>query len=367
MKRTIYIVTLLATALFGMAEETQERRKLPKVLAWAKAYMDSSTIKGIDRNYIEVPKKEWTVELLTTLNHASMSMDTQWEEEELNGEFEIRTHNELATAVGAAISYRSYTLSYAKMLTGSGSSFSLGTTSSNYAIHLSTKSYSSDRPEVMFKGTVNGEYFNEREKEQIGDPIRVRTLFIDGYYLFNGKHFSYLAAYTPSLIQRKSAGSVMVGAMYYHASIKYDSDNALEMTTLMQGTGKMKTTQVSVGAGYSYNWVPARGWLVNVTAMPMLTLYNRTKMYNYGLEYIGDDISEEDWDNFDSFRLRENGIYKTPNRVKLNFDARLSLVYNWNNTFLRAEGQYNRFSMGGDNSSGHLTDWTAYASVGIRF
>ena len=55
------------------------------------------------------------------------------------------------------------------------------------------------------------------------------------------------------------------------------------------------------------------------------------------------------------------------NKVKLNFDARLSVVYNFDRWYVRVYGHYNQFSYGSDLVSGRVTDWTANASLGFRF
>ena len=55
------------------------------------------------------------------------------------------------------------------------------------------------------------------------------------------------------------------------------------------------------------------------------------------------------------------------NKVKLNFDARLSVVYNFDRWYRRVYGQYNQFRYGNDFVSGRVTDWTANASLGFRF
>ena len=58
---------------------------------------------------------------------------------------------------------------------------------------------------------------------------------------------------------------------------------------------------------------------------------------------------------------------KSPNKVKLNIDARLSVVYNFDRWYVRVYGHYNQFSFGSDLVSGRVTDWTANASLGFRF
>jgi hypothetical protein len=55
------------------------------------------------------------------------------------------------------------------------------------------------------------------------------------------------------------------------------------------------------------------------------------------------------------------------NKVKLNFDARLSVVYNFDRWYVRVYGHYNQFRYGDDFVSGRVTDWTANASLGFRF
>jgi hypothetical protein len=53
--------------------------------------------------------------------------------------------------------------------------------------------------------------------------------------------------------------------------------------------------------------------------------------------------------------------------VGWNFDARLSVVYNWKRTYLRVYGHYNRFHYDNDESAGRLVEWHVYASLGYRF
>ena len=55
------------------------------------------------------------------------------------------------------------------------------------------------------------------------------------------------------------------------------------------------------------------------------------------------------------------------NKVKLNFDARLSVVYNFDRLYMRVYGHYNQFRYGSDCVSGRITDWTVNASLGFRF
>ena len=375
----LYVVILLTISLSASAEEKNSSFPV-KAWSWLKNYMYESTVKGINQDYIEVPKKEWTAELTTTINHSPLKLETEWNYDKINGTFTSHSDNGLTTAVGVAIAYRSYGIGFSKIVNGTGSNFSIGFSGSKYAINASIKSYESDSPEIKFDGTAWGEPIHSREKAKIDDPIKVRTFFIDGYYFFNGSKFSYLSAYSPSLIQRRSAGSLFVGAMYSHARVNFGSENDADMIIAMQGIERVKSNQWSMGAGYAYNWVPAKNLTVNCTVMPMLTLYNRNTVYRYDIkEIINEDFNrlddEEYWiddetsDESTGDLLKKYPLNKekTPNRVRLNFDARVSLIYHWTNMFVRAYGQFNRFSFGGEDVKGRLIDWTIYASVGTRF
>ena len=99
----------------------------------------------------------------------------------------------------------------------------------------------------------------------------------------------------------------MAGLMYNYTHIDYSSDQNGDLIYMMDGLGRVKLWQGSAGVGYAYNWVPARGLLVNIMAMPMLTFVNKLKAYVYATnveELMEDptfwdpDISNEDWDEW---------------------------------------------------------------------
>ena len=69
---------------------------------------------------------------------------------------------------------------------------------------------------------------------------------------------SYAAAYDQSVVQKRSAGSLMAGAMYYHSTVAYDEGRDAEFIMYMNDIGRMKQYQLSLGGGYAYNLCPAR-------------------------------------------------------------------------------------------------------------
>lgn len=367
---TMALVPLMASA--QGEEKKSDQNFVVKGLMWVKTLIDSMAVANVDRSYIEQPKKPWAVEARSSISHSSLEMEADWSfENVIDGRITAKTDNNYPASLGVWAGYRGYGFGFSKQLSGDGSTFSLGAMGGSFGINMRINSYRSSKPYVTYSFASGGEVDADAGDVPLDDPIRIRSFFLDGYYMFNGRHFSYAAAYDQSLIQRRSAGSFMAGLMYYHSSVAFDDDSSWPMVLLMKTIGKLKFTQANVGAGYAYNWVPARGWLVSAQVMPMITFYNKTKVCYYdiqddkGKSIFSIDSDEIDYDGH--YHVVEVNDEATGNRVSWNFDARLSLVYNWSNCYLRVYGHYNRFRYKNDDGIGWLQDWTGYASLGIRF
>ena len=91
------------------------------------------------------------------------------------------------------------------------------------------------------------------------------------YYAINHKKFSYPAAFSYSYIQKRSAGSLLVGG-YINVNITAIGDS-------LSGTELVRTTNASLGfgVGYAYNLVLPHNWLIHVSALPYLVLYGATQ------------------------------------------------------------------------------------------
>ncbi len=142
----------------------------------------------------------------------------------------------------------------------------------------------------------------------------------------------------------------------------------------MGDIGAIKSDQISAGVGYIYNWVPAKGLLVSAMAIPMLTFYNHHKMWRYDSN-LKDLVDQGGWyESFDmpeeDYRIREaekDHIVSKNSIIKLSYDARLSVTYEWNSRlFINAYGQFNSFGFNLDQISGRLNDWYINASLGVR-
>ena len=348
-----------------------------KTLKKVGALLDTLSVKGVDRNYIDAPKEPWQIIVKGNINQSDLKMRATGDIDIVSYKAEPRLKTEPSKYIGLWAGYRGYGLGYTINTGGDkGSYFTVGATGGSYGVNVRVHSFENNRPSFSFStdfdDLINEDIDLEEEEVELEDPIRVHTVIADAYYLFNGKRFSYAAAYDQSVIQKKSAGSIMAGAMFYYGKIDYATKNNAELIYLMRGLGKVKLWQGSVGAGYAYNWVPVKGLLVNAMAMPMLTLVNRIKVYAFktNVEDVMNQYEDDEYPS-DEELLAQYVITpltrKTYNSgIAVNFDARISVTYNFGRYFVNAYGQFNNFRYTHEDNRGRLNDWFVNAAFGVR-
>ena len=341
--------------------------------------IDTMAVKGLDRNYIDAPEKPWQLIAKGNVNQTIVSMNADGNI--LGVDYSARPYlkTQPSQYVGFWAGYRGYGIGYTVNVGGDkGSNLVFGATGGAYGVNVRIHSFDNSNPSI----NLNSELLSEEEQEtwddvQLIDPIHVRTVIADGYYMFNGKKFSYAAAYDQSVIQKRSAGSLMAGLMYNYTRIDYATDLNGDLVYLMHGLGKVKLWQGSAGVGYAYNWVPARGLLVNVMLMPMVTFVNKLKVFAYATNvpelmtderFWGDDISNEEWDEwfYSNVHITPMGDKTINSGISLGFDTRMSVTYNFGRYFISAYGQFNNIRYRHQSTHGYLNDWFINTAFGVR-
>jgi hypothetical protein len=100
------------------------------------------------------------------------------------------------------------------------------------------------------------------------EVLTMKALNANAYYVLNHRRFSYPAAFSQSYIQRRSAGSFLLGLSGLH--MQTETSGAFESL--------LKMTNIGLGAGYGYNWVPWRNWLFHLSVLPTLTVFSHTSL-----------------------------------------------------------------------------------------
>lgn len=381
-------VLLLYTFLLCSACALGQERKPWVVRAVNKlgAFIDTMATSGIDKRYIEVPERPWQVMLKFNANDMDLRSSATLSQETLakrgiTGEntIEAAIKPNMSTSIGLWVGYRGYGLGYSYSISGKdGSNFSFGAMGSNYGINLRIKSFSTREMDIHQWGFYEEGFYDEKiTNAELWDDVNIRSAILDGYYMFNGKRFSYAAAYDQSVKQIHSAGSFLIGAMWFQTTLDYAQRLNAPMVQIMGNIGYMKIQEGALGAGYAYNWVPVKNLLFNITAMPMLVLYNRVKVKvydsNYDIFLYEDDpttgkkaILDDDDSWTDDITIDEVASMTRHSKITLNYDARVSLTYNWNRYFVNVYGQWNNFRNKYDSNTLKLNDWYVNASLGIR-
>lgn len=334
------------------------------------AYLDSSNVKGVDPAYISQPDKPWALVLNSNTEQMEMEISSTMDD---YFTVDLQVKPPVSTSLGLWAGYRGWGAGYSLSLSGNnGYNFALNMVSPSYGINLRINRFSFSKPKASYTITSSdgGDTQSDVLSGELLDmllnrPMKIGTLMFDSYWVFNKKRFSLLAAYDQSTTQLRSAGSLIAGIMYYYQKLDYDSPRNFVIIQTSGNVGLMKVYQGSVGLGYTYNWVPARGWVFNVVAMPVLTFINKVKSSRYEIIFPeGGDLHGEDFLN--AITMRPTGDETLNGGVRLNLDLRMAASYCWRDWYIGVTGQAHRFRSKNDYTNIKLTDWNLKAFVGLR-
>ena len=363
--------------------------------------LDDKARKKVDPNYIEVPDKPWRVIVRYKENGVDVDYENTFEvpETQTRADWKLNFNPPTANSIGFWVGYRGTGISYSKSLTkNAGTYFSVSSAGAKYGFNFRLRRFKTNIATSKASIYRDGELLEETEDdEDLASPVWIRSVYLNGYYVFNGRRYSQSAAYNQAVIQRRSAGSFLFGATWYQSSIDYSDIGNYGFIIIGNNIGKIEVHQANIGFGYGYNIVPFRGFVINAMAMPTLNIYNRVKVYEYNLNY-GLPIYTEYRDDYGTWNKEtktwSNGLKQKPMEIevdenntlivpsdldmwngdtkttyswlRLNVDLRVGIAYNWKDYFIGLQGQFNNFTYKKDPCKVSLTDWYARIALGVR-
>lgn len=264
----------------------------------------------IDTAYVIRPKTKWTIR--ARINESGAKIETEGIDHGHHFKAEMEADRKATLSVG--VSYLGVSLSAAlnpaKMM-GKYRDFELNLNSYGRRfgfdfIYQDAKNYTG--------------WYDQEGMDRIELPdgmLKVKTLNLNAFYIFNSRRFSYPAAFSQSYIQRRSAGSFLLAAsgMGQHAKLEGEYPTDLKMTN------------IGIGGGYGYNFVPGSGWLLHISALPTFIIYSNTSM------------------TFDNARVPLK--YRFPEVI---ITGRAAVVRQWGNKFFGLSGVYNFTNIGNNKS-----------------
>lgn len=324
MKYRMWLVVVLLVVVGGLSLPLSAQNLFQRV----DSTLTANYRKGnIDTNYISRPVTKWT--LKARYNLSGTKIEAEGVENGRHFRSELTADNKSTLSV--AVSYLGFSVSAAlnpAKLMGKYNDYEVNINS--YGNRFGW--------DFIYQDARNFTGWHDHEGvgriELPADMLSVKTLNLNAYYVFNGRRFSYPAAFSQSYIQRRSAGSLLLAAsgMAQHATLDWLLKTELKMTN------------IGIGAGYGYNYVPARGWLLHLSALPTFMVSSHTSMtfggYRIPLDY-----------HFPEVIITGRGaVVKQTN----NLFYGLSMVYNFTNI-----GDEEDFSL-------HNQKWRARAFFGLR-
>ena len=193
MEKIIVCCLLFFLNVAAQGQETIDSVSAPKSKSFfmerlhqVQQYLDTKARAKVDLDYIEVPEKPWRV---------------------------ILRYKENAVDVD-------YSQSVDK---NAGRYYSFSSTGAKYGFNFRLRRFNTQ--DAKFNSTehdlTTGVESQTDTAFSMPAPVWIRSVYINGYYVFNGRRYSQAAAYNQSVIQRRSAGSLLVGATWYQSSFDY--------------------------------------------------------------------------------------------------------------------------------------------------
>jgi hypothetical protein len=186
--------------------------------------------------------------------------------------------------------------------------------------------------------TLSGNIDGDRRYHISKGDLKLSLLTITGYYAFNYRHFSYPAAFTQSYIQKRSAGSWVVGVTYQGGRLKTTDDAPADMVKT-----RITMNTIAIGGGYGYNLVAGK-WLFHASAMPSLIVFNDINIKENGVKHDGKTHFPEVITN-----------------------TRAAIVYNFSQKYFAGSTfLFNTTLLGDNDEYSHQTKWRVRTFFGFR-
>ena len=334
----------------------------------------------LDSAYIYQPRPHWNVSLSNSLRQTGVFQTNEFQVGQdlvtLNSSLQERLYK----GIGINAGYGSLVLGYGREVGRKSAEYNK---SNSFAYSVAGVSINVDfydiRQLMNYKltSTIPGSSDLEESNGVSEYPGRMKILAVTTFYALNHKTFLYSSVYSGHKIQRRPAGSWVISGKYLQGEVKADPKEKL--SDLVFGLTRHATAQASLGAGYSYNFVPyhrqpgpqselkgLRNVTINVTAIPMLTLYDR----HYSTRYVLDPKTGE-------YASQETRPLNST--LRFNYFTQVGASYSWDRFYLSLAANYDIFTFKGTTkifdsttamdikTAGHFNKWSTVLKFNVKF
>ncbi len=207
--------------------------------------------------YYQVFDEQLTARLYLARKYTSLFLDAP------EGIQSLRYRPNTLVTMGVNASYKalSFSLGYGFKFLNPHEAEKGKTKSFDFQTHFYPKDWVTDIYAQFYKGYYLslGTPPGTRDRQYETRPdIRNRLVGVSVYRLLNGQNFSYRAGFQQSEWQKRSAGSLLLGAEIYYGSVKGDSalvPTRVESYYPQAGVHRFRILEIGPGIGYAYTYV----------------------------------------------------------------------------------------------------------------
>lgn len=258
--------------------------------------------KNIDTAYIARPSEPWTIKFRSNISFNLTGIRDKDEGKEVSGFWASRGRYTLS--VGAT--YRGLGLSAAinpAKLAGKNKDMEYQFTSygNKMGFDVIYEAAKTDRGSITY---------GDNKYDMPKGSLNRQSFSANYYYAFNGRRFSFPAAFTQSYLQRKSAGSWLLGAalQWRRTRITPGKD------TPFQNAG-IKTLNFAIGGGYGHNFCLNNKLMLHLSMLPTIVVFDHSTI-------SGDTTKQKAKMHFPNFFVT----------------SRAALLYSWKRNFAGVSG-----------------------------
>ena len=395
-RRLTLIIGLLMTATALWA---QGGNGITGMLKSFGQHLDSSAINKYDARYIEVPDRPWRVILRDKMDENIVdfinSNTIRYEGTDINTRLALTFDSHINNSIGLWVGYRGLGFAYYyKPDKKPGINLALSATAAKIGFNFRFRSMQTSKLHINFEQSDGDSTLVDDMDAELTTFIDITSFYLNAYYVFNGSRYSQGAAYNQVVVQRKSAGSLLLGLTAYASSVDLNTSPLNGgVVSMADSLGYISLGKISLGLGYGYNWVPAKGWIVNAMVMPNISISDNIIRKKYDCNYDYTSAADvDDYGTWDKENHRwENGMTRKPivigddvadwrkdidmwekktdsqrTCLDLNIDLRMGVAYCWKRYFASANIIFEHYDFGRDRNKVDIIDWYATASLGIR-
>lgn len=395
--RSLCVIILCMLCITEVTAQTDSIS--PGILKAIGNRLDKKALLKYDSRYIEVPDRPWRVILRGKMDENIVdfvnSNTIKYEGTDVNTRLSLKFDSELNKSIGVWIGYRGLGFGYYyKPNKKPDLNIAISATAAKIGFNLRLRSMQTSNLHFRMDQSDGDTTVTDEMDAVFTTHIDIKSVYLNAYYVFNGERYSQGAAYNQVVVQRKSAGSLLLGLTAYGSGVDLNTSPLNGgVVTMADSLGYISLGKISLGLGYGYNWVPAKGWIVNAMVMPNISLSDNIIRKKYDCNY--DYTSQTDVDDYGKWdpenRRWENGKPRKPiviggevadwrqdidmwemrtesqrTALAFNIDLRMGVAYCWKRFFVSANAIIEHYNYGHERNRVDLIDWYATASLGIR-